>query len=108
MANANSEAITVLGNKLPEKVKNASSLEVTSFSGEFKIKGNTLKSDIDAVLNQIKNSTVEAELNMAAYSIMKLNTEEAELVKSHREMIEASQNSRKIFADMLFRLTGKA
>lgn len=115
------EALKSLKDKIAEKIKDASSLEVVTFTGDFKIKANELissgdsKFDIENVLNKMNVSTT-AELEVVAYSIMKmdgdqanivksnLTSEQSELVKFHREMIEASQNSRKAIIEMLVSL----
>jgi len=119
-----SEVLNSLKEKIASKIRDASSLEVVTFTGDFKINANELissgesKFDIENVLNKMNTSTT-AELEVVAYSIMKLDgdqanivksnltSEQSELVKFHREMIEASQNSRKAIIEMLVSL-GKA
>jgi translation initiation factor 1 (eIF-1/SUI1) len=112
------KAFENLKSNIADKVNDAVSLDVVTFSGNFNIKvgdviGNDQnKFDLEKVLNSMK-ADVNAELNVVAYSTIKLDgdqvnivkenlsSEQMELVKFHREMIEASQNSRKAIVDMI-------
>lgn len=112
------EALESLKTTIAEKVKDVSSLEVTTFTGSFNlkvsdvIKNNNNKFDIEKVLEQL-NGQAMADLQLVAYSMIKLDGDQANIVKNnltaedkellefHRSMIETSQNSRKAIIDLI-------
>lgn len=112
------KAFENLKSNIADKVNDAVSLDVVTFTGNFNIKvGDVIgsdqnKFDLESVLSSMK-ADVNAELSVVAYSTIKLDgdqvnivkenlsSEQMELVKFHREMIEASQNSRKAIVDMI-------
>lgn len=111
------QAFNKLKDDIAKKINDAASLEVVTFTGTYTMKTNQAVSgdntfDIDQVLQKLK-SDINSDLNLVAYSTIKLdgdqinivkenlNSEQMELVKFHREMIEASQNSRKAIFDMI-------
>lgn len=113
-----SDALETLKQNIAAKIKDASSLEVTTFTGSFNLKvsdvisSNNNKFDIEKVLEQL-NGQAMADLQLVAYSMIKLDGDQANIVKSnlteedkellefHKNMIEASQNSRKAIVDMI-------
>ncbi|MEL6537164.1 MAG: hypothetical protein AAFQ98_17215 [Bacteroidota bacterium] len=117
-------AITNLKAQISDKIEDAASLEVATFSGSFEIETSSLigqtkddgtvdKFSVEKVLNSINSSTVNSKLTLVAYSLIKLDGDQANIVKSslseqekelvnfHRQMIEASQKSRQAIVDMV-------
>lgn len=113
-----SDALENLKDTIADKIKDASSLEVTTFTGSFNlkvsdvIKSNNNKFDIEKVLEQL-NTQAMVDLDLVAYSLIKLDGDQANIVKKdltaedkellefHKSMIEASQNSRKAIVDFI-------
>jgi len=112
------QAFENLKTNIANKVNDAVSLDVVTFTGDFSIKATDVigsdqnKFNLDNVLSSMK-ADINADLNLVAYSTIKLDgdqvnivkenltSDQMELVKFHREMIEASQNSRKAIVDMI-------
>ncbi len=112
------DAFEDLKNNIAEKIKDASSLEVTTLTGDinFKVsdvvKSEDNKFDIEQILKQV-NAQAMVDLKLVAYSIIKIDGDQANIVKSnltpeekellefHKNMIEASQSSRKAIVDMI-------
>lgn len=112
------EALENLKENIADKIKDASSLEVTTFTGSFNlkvsdvVKNNNNKFDIEKILEQL-NAQAMADLQLVAYSMIKMDGDQANIVKNnlteedkellvfHKNMIEASQNSRKAIVDLI-------
>ena len=112
------KALENLKNNISDQIEDASSLEVTTFTGAFVynvsevIKSDQNKFQMEKVLKQI-SAKADAKLNLLAYSkisidgdtstIVKngLGEEDKELLGFHKEMIEASQKSRQSIIDMI-------
>ncbi|HAA10937.1 MAG TPA: hypothetical protein DCE41_04235 [Cytophagales bacterium] len=117
-------AVANLKAKISDKIEDAASLEVATFSGTFEIETSSLigqtkedgsvdKFSVEKVLSSINSSTVNSKLSLVAYSLIKLDGDQANIVKStlneqekelvnfHRQMIEASQKSRQAIVDMV-------
>lgn len=60
-----------------------------------------MKADVNAELNVVAYSTIKLDGDQVNIVKENLSSEQMELVKFHREMIEASQNSRKAIVDMI-------
>lgn len=112
------DALENLKDNIADKVKDASSLEVATFTGTFNlkitdvVKSNDNKFEIEKILEQL-NAQAMADLQLVAYSTIKLDgdqtnivknnltAEDKELLEFHKNMIEASQNSRKAIVELI-------
>ncbi len=117
-------ALENLKNNISEKIQDAASLEVTTFTGDFVykvadiVKSDQNKFEIEKVLKQLSMKT-NVDLQLVAYSrvsidadvatIVKsnLNTQDRELLNFHQNMIETSQKSRRAIVEMVFDLLDK-
>ena len=111
-------ALSNLGQTIAEKISDAASLDVVTLSGDFVLTVSDVvgtgqkKFDIDNVMTKL-TANANANLNLVAYTSIKidgdqtnivkdnLSEEQKELVKFHREMIEAGINSRKAIVDLI-------
>ncbi|MCT4588123.1 MAG: hypothetical protein N4A71_09905 [Carboxylicivirga sp.] len=107
--------------KISAKIEDAASLEVTTLTGDFRytvsdfVAGDKNKFEIEKVLERLALKT-DIELNLVAYTkvnfdgdannIVKsnLNTQDQELLRYHRDMIESSTKSRQAFIKMITEL----
>jgi len=112
------KALENLKNNISEQIEDASSLEVTTFTGSFVynvsevIKADQNKFQMEKVLKQI-SAKADAKLNLLAYSKISIDGDTSTIVKSglgqedkelldfHKGMIEASQKSRQAIIDMI-------
>jgi len=107
-----------------EKIADAASLEVTTFTGDFEYKASEIlrngvdKVEIEKVLKQLTISN-NANLKLIAYTNVKIDSDistivksdlsesDAELLKLHKEMMQSSKESRQSIIQLVMDLIPK-
>ncbi len=101
-----------LANKIGDQIKDLASLEVTTYSGDFKLGIAEMKEENEDAfkiksLLESKPATINSELKLVAYSRFEIDSDASNivsdtlteddkvLVEVHKEMVTAAQEARK-------------
>ncbi len=118
-----SQGLKNLADKVGNAIEDLTSLEVTTYSGTFSLSYDTLKAQgIDSfkIKSLIQNNpaSMQANLNLIAYSRFELDSDASNIVKSnlttqeqalvdaHKAMVESAMTARKATFEMIEKMVG--